>query len=255
MVLLPSNLAFIDLKNTNLLYLADQGLLETEALIIGLLDTEDDSKAFILDSTIFYPQGGGQPFDQGLITINDQVFNVTAVKFSEGLVYHFVEESLSQDLISQVAVLSVNVERRQLNSKLHTAGHLLDVAMSNAGVSFPPTKGYHFPDGPYVEYEGMIEPEDRKALLEKVEFEANQLIKRGSKVADLIVESYDELHQHCNFVPAYVPKDKPIRVVKVANVGCPCGGTHIEDIADLGSLSVHKIKVKSGKIRVSYRLG
>ncbi len=83
MVLLPSNLDFSALKNTNLLYLADSGLLETEALIIGFLDAEDDSKAIILDSTIFYPQGGGQPFDQGVITIDEEVFNVIAVKFSE----------------------------------------------------------------------------------------------------------------------------------------------------------------------------
>ncbi len=255
MVLLPNNLDFSTLKNTNLFYLADSGLLETEALIIGFLDTEDDSKAIILDSTIFYPQGGGQPFDQGVITIDEEVFNVIAVKFSEGLVYHFVEETLSKNIIGKTAQLSVDAERRQLNSKLHTAGHLFDVAMVKAGVNFQPTKGYHFPDGPYVEYEGVIEPEDRANVLEKVEYEANQLIKRGSKVADLIVDSYDKLHQHCSFVPAYVPKDKPIRVVKVANVGCPCGGTHIEDIADLGSLTIHKIKVKSGKIRVSYRLG
>jgi hypothetical protein len=34
------------------------------------------------------------------------------------------------------------------------AGHLLDVAMSNIGINLEPGKGYHFPDGAYVEYKG-----------------------------------------------------------------------------------------------------
>ena len=239
---------------TNLLYLTDSYLLETYAVVVAVPDTETGSKAIVLDRTIFYPQGGGQPFDLGLIIINCKEFNVRSVRFLNGLVYHFVEEDLYEDLIEQKAQLKVNIERRQLNSKLHTAGHLLDIAMTNAGINFQPTKGYHFPDGPYVEYDGVIAPEDRLAILSKVEFEANQLIKSGKKVEELIVESYEELHHYCKYVPEYIPKDKPVRVVKIANVACPCGGTHIGNIAELGGLSVSKIKVKSGKTRISYQL-
>ena len=48
----------------------------------------------------------------------------------------------------------IDENKRRLYARLHSAGHLLDVAVSNIGLSWQPGKGYHFPDSPYVEYIG-----------------------------------------------------------------------------------------------------
>ena len=168
--------------------------------------------------------------------------------------YHFTESTTDLEIGTEVE-LFVQEERRSLNSRIHTGGHLIDTAMINCGYDLHPVKGYHFPDSPYVEYEGMIDPEDRERICRELEVEANKLIASGQVVESFIVEDYDQLKEHCSTVPAYVPKDKPIRVVKVGGVGCPCGGTHVADLSQVGELTVPKIKAKSGNIRVSYRVG
>ena len=240
------------LQHTNLLYLSDSST-EANAEIIGVEET-DFGIAYILDQTIFYPQGGGQPCDHGHISANGNEVSIISVRFDSGLVYHFPEESASRLSVGDKVEMKVDLERRTLNSRIHTAGHLIDTAMINCGYDYHPTKGYHFPDSPYVEYGGMIDPEDRERICKELENEANRLVASAQEVEAFIVEEYDQLQMHCPTVPEYVPKDKPIRVVKVGGVGCPCGGTHVGDLSQLGHVRVHKIKVKSGNIRVGYRL-
>jgi len=237
---------------TELLYLSDSAL-EGSAKILGMEET-DYGTAIVLEQTLFYPQGGGQPCDHGQLVVNGQSVQVISVRFDSGIVYHFIEEPDAAFSDGDYVEMSVDKERRELNCRIHTGGHLIDTAMINCGYDFHPTKGYHFPDSPYVEYEGMIEVDDRGKVCEELEKEANKLIATAQEVESFIVEEYDQLKDHCPTVPDYVPKDKPIRVVKVGGVGCPCGGTHVKDLSELGRLTVPKIKVKGGNIRVSYRL-
>lgn len=239
--------------HTVLHYLSDPSL-EGSAEIFAIEET-DFGLAVILDQTLFYPQGGGQPCDHGFLQVNDQKVGVISVRFDAGIVYHFTEGNPEVLSIGDTVNLHVDGERRALNSKIHTGGHLIDTAMINCGYDFNPIKGYHFPDSPYVEYEGMIELEDRERICRELEAEANHLIASGQPVESFIVDQYDQLKDHCTTVPEYVPKDKPIRVVKVGGVGCPCGGTHVADLSQLGQLRVPKIKSKGGNIRVSYRVG
>jgi len=238
-------------QHTSLQYLSDASL-SSEAKILGIEET-DFGPAVILDKTIFYPQGGGQPCDHGVIRFASEAINVISVRFDEGIVYHFIEQAVELP-IGEIVELLVNKERRELNSRIHTAGHLIDTAMINCGYDYHPTKGYHFPDSPYVEYEGMIAVEDRKKVCATIEEEANRLIATAQPIESFVVEAYEQLKEHCPTVPAYVPKDKPIRVVKVGGIGCPCGGTHVQDLSLLGQIRVPKIKAKGGNIRVSYRL-
>ena len=238
--------------HTELLYLSDPSL-TANGEVIGIEET-DYGIAIILNQTIFYPQGGGQPCDHGYLQGKDKKAEIISVRFDSGIVYHFQEDSSVVLSVGDAVTIHVDGDRRNLNCQNHTAGHLIDTAMINCGYKFHPTKGYHFPDSPYVEYEGMIELEDRERVCAELEEEANKLIASGQEVESFIVEEYGQLHQHCATVPEYVPKDKPIRVVKVGGVGCPCGGTHVEDLSQIGCMRVHKIKVKSGNIRVSYRV-
>ena len=48
----------------------------------------------------------------------------------------------------------MNEEKRRLYARLHSAGHMLDIVVKNLKLGWIPGKGYHFPDGPYVEYNG-----------------------------------------------------------------------------------------------------
>ena len=58
----------------------------------------------------------------------------------------------------------------------------------------------------------------------------------------------------CVDVDDYIPEGKPVRVVSMAGYGCPCGGTHVDNLRELGKVEVTKIKSKKGNTRVSYKL-
>ncbi len=240
---------------TKLLYLNDSYLFEETATLLAIQETEDGRKSLILDQTIFYPQGGGQPCDQGEISNEAASFKVQDVRYIDGNAHHIGDFTGNAFTEGEEVLLAINPERRKLNTRIHSTGHLLDVAMFNLGYTFPPTKGYHFPDSPYVEYDGIIEPENRPEAKEKLNAEVKRLISEGEEVKTVVVDSKDALKEYCEFIPDYLPEGKPIRVVIIARgFGCPCGGTQVKNVSELGAVNIHKIKVKNGKTRVSYKL-
>jgi alanyl-tRNA synthetase len=109
----------------------------------------------VLDGTVFHPQGGGQPCDVGSMVSSDGLieFTVSMVKEDRttGLIEHsgsFTVGSVNDiDLSKTLMNLIVDPARRVENTRNHSAGHLLDVVMTNLGFKLTPSKGYHFPDG------------------------------------------------------------------------------------------------------------
>ncbi len=237
---------------TALAYLNDATLVTATSSVLEVVE-QDDKVGVLLDSTIFYPQGGGQPYDQGTMECDGKIFQVHEVRFYDGEVYHYGTFDGARFEAGNQVTLKVDAARRTLHSKIHTAGHLVDVAMMNVGYDFEPTKGYHFPDSPYVEYNGVIEPEQREAAKQQLNNALAKLIASNETVQHKVVNTKAELEPLCPFVPDYIPEGKPIRVVTVAqNIGCPCGGTHVKQLSELNTITVHKIKAKNGHTRISY---
>ncbi|GFQ04147.1 alanyl-tRNA editing protein alax-l, partial [Phtheirospermum japonicum] len=137
-------------------------------------------------------------------------------------------------------LLNVDEDRRRLSSRLHSAGHLLDICVKNVGWEhLEPTKGHHFPDGPFVEYKGAVPQNELQSKQKEVELEASNLISKGGKVS-VSVLPYDKASEMCGgSLPDYIPKDSTPRIVKLGECpGCPCGGTHVGDINEISSLKV-----------------
>lgn len=118
--------------------------------------------------TIFYAQGGGQPSDVGIMTLPaSTTFNVTSVRnASEGRILHcghFSAASPSSEIGNSVEVKqSIDVELRRLHSRIHTAGHVLGLAMRSLvsdgtipllnGLSgLEEGKAQHYPNSAWVE--------------------------------------------------------------------------------------------------------
>jgi len=238
---------------TKLLYLEDTYQFNGTGIIVSMQEVEGKGTSIILDQTIFYPQGGGQPADQGEIrTKGGARFAVTDVRMIDGVVHHF--GNLAQGILvaNEEAILTVDPERRQLHARLHSAGHLIDAAVQLVGLSLAPTKGYHFPDGPYVEYEGEIAADQRENVRVQLETKVNELIN-SQLPTQIISTNKAGLAEICSFVPDYVNDNKPIRVVTmVPKLGCPCGGTHIKNSSEIGKINLTKIRVKSAQTRISY---
>lgn len=249
---------------TKLEYYAEMWKLQSTATLLSSFLGEDGRHVLILDSTIFHPQGGGQPSDTGFITISGLKFIVHDVRSKDKIVYHFGsfdniqngELELKLEKGTQV-FLQVDEVRRKLNSRLHSAGHLLDACMINVGLGhLEPSKGYHFPDGPFVEYKGTVPQNELQNKQEELELEASKMIAHGGKVFASVL-SYQEAARICGgCLPDYIPQGSTPRIVKLGeNPGCPCGGTHVSDISEILSLKVSQIRTKKGMTKVFYDIG
>ncbi|PRQ39173.1 putative alanine--tRNA ligase [Rosa chinensis] len=250
---------------TQLDYYEDMWKLESDATLVALVKGEDGRTALVLDRTVFHPQGGGQPADTGFVAVagSEVKFVVQDVRSKDGVVYHYgLVENCGEGWEAEFekgreVVLHVDESRRKLNSRLHSAGHLLDVCMENVGLGdLKPSKGYHFPQGPHVEYIGIVPQKDVQSKQKELELEVNALISRGGKVFVASVP-YEEACKLCGeCLPDYIPKDSTPRIVKMGtNPGCPCGGTHVSDISEIISVTVSQIRTKKGFTKVFYNVG
>lgn len=202
-------------------------------------------------------QGGGQPSDKGVIG-GMQVEKVTLDR-STGIVTHTgvkVDGSSLPSVGDNIRLIVDACLRRKL-SECHTAGHVVDAAMAKCGLCLPPTKGYHFLDGPYVEYRGTIASSDRADLLEKLSHAFKILLDEDipTKIKEMSkIEAYRICNRLAhNFDFGDYPEET-VRIVTVANFPCPCGGTHVKSTGDLkkSRWGIKGIKCKKGVVRIKY---
>ena len=238
--------------STKLLYLEQMPDLEADAHI-ERIDKQDGRDVVYLDQTILYPQGGGQPYDKGIVQSRDTKFIVEEARFVDGEVLHIGHFEGQPFMQGEDVHIVVDGDRRKLNARLHSGGHLVDMAVTKLGLNWIPGKGYHFPDGPYVEYQGELDPNKQEELRVQIEEKANELLKQDLPVTCRFVERA-ELEQLCRHVPTNLPTNKPTRIVQFDDFGCPCGGTHVRSLADIGKLTVTKVKNKHGSVRVGYAI-
>lgn len=235
---------------TTLLYLENTYQFEADAIITDI-EINEFGTALILDQTIFYPQGGGQTFDTGTISVGENTFTVDNVRLSpEGIVYHYGQfESEPTQTKGQTAQLNINSERRLLNARIHSAGHLIDIAVSKANIQgLTPSKGFHTPEGAYVEFEGMLE--EPTSYIEALEAAANQIVQ-----SDIKIISKNLSPEAAKAQGVYAPEGKSARFVYFEgyeDLGCGCGGTHVATTTDIGPITIRKIKSKKGVTRISY---
>ena len=238
------------MTNTKLLYLEDFTLLTYEAKVMSALE-EDGRSVVLLDQTIFYPQGGGQPYDKGVIEGPSGKFLVEEVRFADGVVKHIGKFESGSFQIGEIVKCLVDEARRALHSRIHSAGHVVDMAVTTLKLDWIPGKGYHFPEGPYVEYAGSLDGLDKEKLKTDIENLCNKFVEENRETKLLFMDK-EKMKEVCHFVPDYIPEGKPARVVMYGDFGVPCGGTHVSGLSEIGSMTIRKIKTEGDNIRVAY---
>ncbi|MDD3182066.1 MAG: alanine--tRNA ligase-related protein [Alphaproteobacteria bacterium] len=237
---------------TILTYMDKQECLKDQAHVLSVQE-EAARTCVILDQTIFYPQGGGQACDQGVIASPNATFSVQDVRFIDGFVHHYGVFENGTFAEGEQVDCRVDGARRSLNSCLHSAGHLLDEAVKNLGYAWMPTKGIHFPGKCAVEYAGELTM-DGEVVRAAIEVEANRLIQAGHPIHSSLVNVSD-LASLADYVPPNLPENKPVRIVNMGGAkSTPCGGTHVATTAEIGKLVIRYVKVKRGDIKVAYEV-
>ena len=240
--------------NTKLKYLSDT-YVDTDESVFLQYGQDDRGSYVVLEQTIFYPQGGGQPSDVGSIQCGKQKIDVVFVGFRDGQIRHYISDNIlnANDFLGQRCVLRLDKARRIKHARLHTAGHLIAGLVEAERGSMRAVKGFHFEEGPYVEFEG--EPDsDADAFLAALQNKIDLLIAKAAHVSEEQV-SFDELKQRCWNVPPNIPADKPLRTITIHSLDpVPCGGTHVKSLSEIGAVNVVKLKKKKGLTKISYKV-
>ena len=222
--------------STNLKYL-DDTYADTDQGVVLRVGQDDRGPYLILDQTIFYPQGGGQPTDTGYIQSERAIMRIPFVGFSDGEVFHYVaEEPPGFDaLVGQSCELRVDKARRMAQAKLHTGGHLIAAIIDAQRGPMRALKGFHFADGPYVEFEGKPQEIEVESFLATLQARIDAFIKEDLPVVASML-TYDELQRQCWNTPSYLPQDKPLRAVAIGQLdSVPCGGNSCRKSSRVGN--------------------
>jgi alanyl-tRNA synthetase len=230
------------------MYLKDSYLTRFSAKVLRA-EKEGKNKVYlVLDATAFHPKSGGQPSDTGILSGPSFQVKVTKVMGFHDVVVHWgtVEGDVG-DYVSG----EIDWGPRYLYMRRHTAGHLLDHCLTEIlGASVETTDSW-LGEGCYVAYHGTAPSEGM--VLRAVEME-NGLIPRGGSV---MVEDVDreELLRRAPNAPNILrlPELERYRIVTIQ--GCepiPCGGTHLRDIREIGSVSLDRVEQRGQDFRVHY---
>lgn len=227
------------LPRTTLEYLSDSYIFELSEVTILKIGNDQRGNFIVLDKTIFYPQSGGQPSDTGTLTIDEaNEFEVTFASFNNDIVHHYVSQELNDSLIGNKANIKINQERRLNNAKNHSAGHLMGSIVEKLAPELVGVKGFHFPEGPNVEFTGRLTSLTSEELIKKTNALLIEDIAKNIKV----FETEDESGE----------KNKN-RMINMGDYeGVPCGGTHLKNVNELQEVVVRKVKFNKGLTRISY---
>ena len=218
----------------------DAYLKEAPAKIIAL----SGENGIILDKSIYYPTGGGQPGDTGSIVVNSDTFSVEeTIKGENGNIILLLADGLSSLNIGDPVTQFLNWDMRYAHMKVHTALHLLSVVipLPVTGGAITALKGrldFNMPDA--------IENKDE--LTDKL----NQLILADYEITESWI-SDEELDANPGLVKTMSVKPPTgagrVRLVRIGNEDTqidlqPCGGTHVKRTSEIGMMHLGKMQKK-----------
>jgi misacylated tRNA(Ala) deacylase len=226
--------------STKLLFRDDPYQPSASAEVINLTE-----RGILLDQTVFYAMGGGQPGDVGTMTLPDgrtiAVSNTVWNDEAKTQVAHVVSPEGPQPTIGDRVEIALDWPRRYARMKVHTALHLLSVALP-----FPVTGG-SIGDG-----EGRLDFDIQDAGLDKDEIAAkvNAMIVQGAEVTERWITDA-ELDANPGLVKTMSVKPPRgsghVRLVEIEGLDLqPCGGTHVRNTQEIGQIAVTQIE-KKGK--------
>src|SRR6056297_926644 len=230
---------------TEILFLDEPYRKSASATVVG--HTEEGG--LILDRTIFYARGGGQPGDSGVLDWDGGRIPVaTAVKGQEGAIILVPAEPASLPPVGAEVNQKLDWDRRLGHMRVHTALHLLSVVLP-----LPVSGGAIAADKGRLDFDMPEPPEDREALQQALE----ALVARDLPVQEEWITEAELAAQPSLVKTMSVKPPSGAGRVRLVRIGSaeetvdlqPCGGTHVASTAEIGALRLGKIEKKGRQNR------
>lgn len=237
------------LPATKKLYYEQPAEVEFEAMVIDYFDGYA-----VLDQTLFYPEGGGQPFDTGTLVTAESMARVEAtIKLGEVILHKVQGGTLKRgDRVKGI----LDEERRWSLMRHHTATHIiLHAAQEVLGAHIHQAGAQKGSETSRVDIRHFkhITPEE----LKRIEVRANQIVMDNAPVY-ISWEERTRAEQKYGFglYQGGVPPGKQIRVVQVAGDVEACAGTHCRSTGEVGPIAILRVEhIQDGIERLEFSAG
>ena len=225
---------------TEELFRADSYLKECSATVIGA-----DERGIVLDRTVFYPNGGGQPGDSGVLVLpgGGEIAIADTIKGESGIL-HVPAPGQALPAAGAAVTARIDWDRRYRHMRMHSALHLLC-----AVVTGDVTGGQIGADKSRLDFNVPGEALDK----DHINRELARLVSEDHPVQPRWIDDA-ELEQRPELVRTMSVKPPSgqgkVRLLDIAGVDLqPCGGTHVARTSEIGAIEVAKIENKGRQNR------
>lgn len=235
---------------TEPLYWADPYLKNVKTGVINLIND-----GFATEKTVFYPGGGGQPFDTGYVVVGDVKEVITRTYREGSQIVHVPSRPLDLSVGDEVKLV-IDWDRRYRVMRLHTSLHILSAVMYERS-GYLITGSQIYEDRARIDF--PAEEMNKDVAVEIVE-EANRVASRGYKVETFFVtpdQAREMMHlfRVADFKKYEKYMTRPLRVVKIGDIDIQFdGGTHVRDTREIGDIKFLKYESKGRRNRRIYIL-
>ncbi|AAY80776.1 alanine--tRNA ligase [Sulfolobus acidocaldarius] len=212
----------------------------------------------VLDQTTFYPEGGGQIGDTGIIRSiegNKQAKVIDTQKY-KGVIVHILDKD-SPFIQGEQVYGEIDWQRRYRIMKHHTVTHVILSATRRVLGEHAWQAGAE-----KTEYKGRLDVTHYKLPTEeeirKIEDFANYIINDRRKVRPLYIERTEaEMKYGVSIYAGGIPEGSEIRLIEIENWDIEgCGGTHLINTGEIGGVKIVNVeKLQDGVIRLEYVAG
>lgn len=226
------------------LYQTDSYLKETECTIT---EVDHENQGVVLDQTIYFPGGGGQQSDAGVLVINGREIPISKAKRISGKVVHILEELPDGSTPGAKGTLKLDWDRRYKIMRTHTAMHILcgvvyrDYGALVTGGNMEPLKGRMD-----FEFETL-----QRELIDEIDAAVNGEVEKALDVKVDFLSRADAnqrpelIRTKINLLPDFI---KEVRTIEIVGLDLQAdGGTHVRNTSEVGTIKIADYKSK-GKI-------
>lgn len=221
---------------TEQLYYQDSYIKEFEAVVLSCIPKGNKFEA-VLDRTAFFPEGGGQDADTGVLRVENREIKVLDVQEVEGEIVHYIEEKI---LPGQTVVGELDFQERFSKMQQHTGEHIISgIVHGRFGYE---NVGFHLgKEEVTMDYNGPLTVEE----LRSIEYEANQVV-----IEDRAIKVYFPKAEDLEKIPYRSKKELKgkVRIVEIQDCDiCACCAPHVKTTGNVGMIKItNAIRYKGG---------